>query len=100
MTFSSVNRTGPSVQWLTIAGVVADTRRSGVEIPLREELYVPLPQNGAGSTYVVARTSGAPETVIAPVRGAVWSIDPQLPIAQPRTMQTVMASGSLKSVSG
>jgi putative ABC transport system permease protein len=93
VTFSSSSRSGPAIQWLTIVGVVADTRRSGFEIPLREELYVPLSQNGAGSMYVVVRTSGAPETVIAPVRGAVWSIDPLLAIAQPRTIQAVMASG-------
>lgn len=93
VTFSSFARSGSAIQWLTIVGVVADTRRSGFEIPLREELYVPLSQNGAGSMYVVVRTSGAPETVIAPVRGAVWSIDPLLAIAQPRTIQAVMASG-------
>ena len=93
VTFSSFRRTGPDIQWLTIVGVVADTRRSGFAIPVREELYVPLSQNGAGLMYVVVRTSGAPETVIAPVRAAVWSIDPLLAIAQPRTIRAVMASG-------
>jgi len=42
--------------------------------------------------YVFVRTSGAPESVIAPVRSAVWSLDPQLAIALPRTMQAVMAA--------
>ena len=93
VTFSSFRRTGPDIQWLTIVGVVADTRRSGFAIPVREDLYVPLSQNGAGLMYVVVRTSGAPETVIAPVRAAVWSIDPLLAIAQPRTIRAVMASG-------
>ena len=93
VTFSSFRRTGPDIQWLTIVGVVADTRRSGFAIPVREELYVPLSQNGAGLMYVVVRTSGAPETVITPVRAAVWSIDPLLAIAQPRTIRAVMASG-------
>ena len=92
VTFSGFDSTRP-VQWLTIVGVVADTRRSGVETPVREELYFPLSQSGTGSMYVFVRTSGAPETVIAPVRAAVWSIDPQLAIALPRTIQAVMASG-------
>jgi predicted permease len=92
VTFSGFDSSRP-IQWLTIVGVVADTRRSGFEIPVREELYFPLSQNGAGSMYVFVRTSGAPETVVAPVRAAVWSIDPQLAIAQPRTIRNLMASG-------
>ena len=92
VTFSAFDSTRP-IQWLTIVGVVADTRRSGFETPVREELYFPLSQSAAASMYVFVRTSGAPEAVIAPVRGAVWSIDPQLAIALPRTIQTVMASG-------
>jgi putative ABC transport system permease protein len=80
------------VEWLTIVGVARDTRRSGFEIPVREELYFPLSQNGAGSMYVFVRTSGAPESVTAPVRAAVTSLDPQLAIALPRTIQDVMAS--------
>lgn len=93
VTFSGFDNGGRPIQWLTIVGVVADTRRSCFEIPVREELYFPLSQNGAGSMFVFVRTSGAPETVIARVRSAVWSVDPQLAIAQPRTIQTVMASG-------
>ena len=84
---------GRQVAWLTIVGVVGNTRRSGFEIPVREELYFPLSQTAPGSMYVLVRTSAAPETVIAPVRSAVGSLDPQLAIAQPRTIGMVMASG-------
>jgi predicted permease len=79
--------------WLTIVGVVADTQRSGIGRPVREELYYPMSQANPGSMYVLVRTSAAPETVITPVRNAVWSLDPQLPIAQPRTISMVMAGG-------
>ena len=84
---------GQQIAWLTIVGVVADTRRSGFEVPVREELYFPLSQTGPGSMYVLVRTSAAPDTVIAPVRSAVSRLDPQLAIALPRTMRMVMASG-------
>ena len=92
VTFDGFDTRGRPVQWLTIVGVAGDTRRSGFKIPVREELYFPLSQAGAGSMYVFVRTSGAPESVIAPVRSAVWSLDPQLAIAVPRTMQAVMAA--------
>jgi putative ABC transport system permease protein len=93
VTFDGFDNGPDPVRWLTIVGVVRDTRRAGFELPVFEELYFPLSQTGAGSMYIFVRTSGAPETVIAPVRGAVWSLDPQLAIALPRTIQTVMASG-------
>jgi len=92
VTFNGFDTGGQPVQWLTIVGVARDTRRSGFKIPVRDELYFPLSQGGAGSMYVFVRTSGAPESVIAPVRSAVWSLDPQLAIALPRTMQAVMAA--------
>lgn len=92
VTFEGFDTGGQPVRWLTIVGVARDTRRSGFRIPVREELYFPLSQAGAGSMYVFVRTSGAPESVIAPVRSAVWSLDPQLAIALPRTMDGVMAA--------
>ena len=92
VTFDGFDTGGRPVRWLTIVGVAGNTRRSGFKIPVREELYFPLSQASAGSMYVFVRTSGAPESVIAPVRSAVWSLDPQLAIALPRTMQGVMAA--------
>lgn len=92
VTFDGFETGGQRVRWLTIVGVAGDTRRSGFNIPVREELYFPLSQASAGSMYVFVRTSGAPESVVAPVRGAVWSLDPQLAIALPRTMEAVMAA--------
>ena len=92
VTFQGFDTGGQPVRWLTIVGVARDTRRSGFNIPVREELYFPLSQAEAASMYVFVRTSGPPESVIAPVRRAVWSLDPQLAIAVPRTMQAVMAA--------
>jgi predicted permease len=92
VTFQKFDTGGRPVRWLTIVGVARDTRRSGFKIPVREELYFPLSQAATGSMYVVVRTSGAPDSVIAPVRSAVWSLDPQLAIALPRTMHAVMAA--------
>lgn len=89
VTFSGFASSEP--QWLTIVGVVGDTRRS-FETPVRQELYFPLSQTEPYSMYVFVRTAAAPDAVIAPVRQAVWSLDPQLAIALPRTIQDVMAA--------
>jgi ABC-type antimicrobial peptide transport system permease subunit len=77
--------------WNTIVGVVGDTRRSGVGHPVREEAYFPMAQASPYGMYVFVRTAAAPEPVIASIRQTVWSLDPQLAIAQPRTIRAVMA---------
>jgi putative ABC transport system permease protein len=92
VTFAGFGGDGQPVPWLTIVGVVGNTRRS-FDTPVREELYYPLTQSAPYSMYIFIRTSGEPESVIAPARAAVWSLDPQLAIAVPRTIRTVMASG-------
>lgn len=92
VTFDGYDSGRGPVQWLTIVGVVADTRRAGVTRPVREELYVPHTQGGRGSMYLFVRTKGDPNQIVAPARAAVWSIDPQLPISQPRTIETVLAT--------
>ena len=88
VTFSGFDSAAP--RWLTIVGVVGDTRRS-FETAVREELYFPMSQSNPYSMYVFVRTAAAPESVAAAVRQAVWSIDPQLAISQPRTIASVMA---------
>ena len=80
------------IQWLTIVGVVADTKRAGLETPANEEAYFPLSQSGASSMYFFIRTAGDPNALIAPARSAVWSMDPQLPIAQARTVEQLLAA--------
>jgi putative ABC transport system permease protein len=92
VTFDGFDTGGRPVEWLTIVGVVADTRRSGFRVPVREELYFPLSAADPSSMYVFVRTATAPETVIPGVRKAVWNLDPQLAIAVPRTIQQVMAT--------
>ena len=93
VTFSGFDTGGQPVPWLTIVGVVADTRRSGLDTPVREELYFPLEQAEPSSMVVLVRTNGAPDNVVASVRQAVAGLDPQLAIAQPRTISQVLATG-------
>lgn len=90
VTFAGFDNDGQPVRWLTIVGVVGNTRRS-FDTPVREELYYPLTQSAPYSMYIFVRTSGSPETVAAAARQAVWGLDPQLAIAQPRTIRAVMA---------
>ncbi len=68
--------------WLTVVGVVADTRRAGPDREPFAEAYLPHPQDGVRGMTLVARITGPPEPVLAGIRTAVDELDPNLPFAR------------------
>jgi putative ABC transport system permease protein len=78
---------GPNAQWIAIVGVVRDTKRQGVDQPIRIESWMPLAQSPARSMEVVLRTTGDPLALSNAAREAVWSIDRDLPIPRIQTME-------------
>jgi putative ABC transport system permease protein len=78
-------------QWLTIVGVVADTRRGGVDRPVWAELYFPLTQSADPRLTVLVRTAGDPITVARAAQEQVWAVDPAQPIASIRTLDELVA---------
>jgi len=72
-----------SGEWLTVVGVVEDVRQAyqigGVGWP-RQQVYLPLARAAARTLTVAVRTAGAPATVVNPLRAAVRSLDPHLPL--------------------
>jgi len=69
---------------LMVVGVVGDVRNNSLdtEIPA---MYYPLARRIWPLMDIVVRTPGDPESVVASVRQAVRSIDPELPISTVRT---------------
>ncbi len=67
-------------QWMTIVGVVGDTRRVGYEAAIRPETYLPLPQSPSRSMMLVVRASQDPTAIVGSVRQVVRSLDPNQPI--------------------
>jgi putative ABC transport system permease protein len=93
--FRATNR--PPYPWIMIVGVAGQVRHNAVTEKPRAEMYVPHAQWGAagGSTRramtFVLRTAADPLTVLANVRDAVRSVDPNLPVAEVRTLEEVTA---------
>jgi putative ABC transport system permease protein len=87
-TFGSV---GPNTRWFTIVGVVRDSKRQGLDQPVRIESWMPLAQMPSGSMDVVLRTKGDPLALSNAVREAVWSLDRDLPISKIQTMEQVLS---------
>jgi len=78
-------------QWITIVGVVRDTRRQGLDQPIRIESWMPHAQAPSRSMQVVLRTTGDPLALTQATREAVWSLDRDLPISRIETMEQILS---------
>ena len=68
-------------RWMTVVGIVADTRRAGVDSPVRTESYQPYTQN-SGSMTVLIRTTGEATSIVPALRAVVRELDPEQPLAR------------------
>jgi putative ABC transport system permease protein len=73
-----------------IVGVVGDIKFASLDAETRPAVFIPLPQLSIGLATFVARTSMDPLALSNSVAGTVRSIDPELPLADVRTMQDVV----------
>jgi putative ABC transport system permease protein len=92
--------------WYTIAGVVGSVHDLGLDKKPLETVYLPLlgqeppadaktgarnPEYVSRDVALVVRGRVAPASLVAPVRQAVWSLDPNLALADVRPMQEVVS---------
>jgi putative ABC transport system permease protein len=81
----------PRTRWSTIVGIVADTRRGGVNRAPWAEVYYPLAQAPDPRLYALIRTAGDPLAVARSAQAAVWSIDRNQPVQSTRTVEALLA---------
>jgi putative ABC transport system permease protein len=62
-------------------GIVADTRRAGVDHPVRTESYQPFTQDSRSMTVLI-RTAGEPAAIAPALRAVVRELDPDQPLAR------------------
>jgi putative ABC transport system permease protein len=79
--------------WLTVVGVVGHVKNYGVDEDSRVETYIPYVQNPVGFGVLVVRASGDPAAVTSAVRGAVRSVDPDVPLFTVRPLKDIVADG-------
>jgi putative ABC transport system permease protein len=87
---------GTSVQFkpeqLEIVGVVGDVRQLGLDTPPASELYMPYRQWPSNEMYLVVRTKAEPSSLIPVIEKEVWSVDPDQPLTEIRTMDQWIAA--------
>jgi putative ABC transport system permease protein len=93
-------RETPTNRWRTVVGVVADVREAGMSQPVEATVYWPMLMAGFWNEELIAmrwasfavRTerAGSP-TLMREIQQAVWSVNPNLPLSQVRTLETLQA---------
>ena len=81
-----------TLQWLTIVGVVADTRRGGLDRKPWAELYFPHAQASDRRMFVLLRTSGDPMALARAAQAEVWALDRDQAISSVRTLDAIVAT--------
>ena len=88
-------------RWLTVVGIVGDTKQGRLDEPTRFHTYEPFLQNqrDADSTirslHLAVRAHGDARQVTAGLREAVAGLDPQLAVSDLRTMTDVISESTL-----
>ena len=71
-----------------IVGVIHDVKTNGLNLPVPDEIYLPVRQFGLPGMGVIARTDGDPAGLQSAMRSAVASVDRNQPISSFATLET------------
>ena len=58
-----------------IVGVIADAKNSGIQDPIRPELFIPYTVTGAFERGILVRTAREPLALLPAVRNEIWAVD-------------------------
>ena len=93
-------RPGGTMPWFTVVGVARDVKQTGVDQPVRPEVYVLVDQIAADpptsaltitptTMHVMVRTALPLATLAPAIAGVVRGVDPAVPVARLREMEDV-----------
>jgi len=86
-------REGPH-QWMTIVGVAADVKHSGLNQPTDPAVYAPFPQSDEAWRRwmtLAIRTRNGSAGVADEVKKLVWSLDRQIPVSSIQSMSELLS---------
>jgi putative ABC transport system permease protein len=86
--FKGQDARGSGDEWLTVIGVVEDTRRRGREHAPAPHVFEWQPQSRRDTPDLVIKTSGDPAALASSVRAAIRAEEPPAMISSLATMQT------------
>jgi putative ABC transport system permease protein len=79
------------MEWV-IVGVVGDVKMSSLDAAIRPAIYLPRSQLGVRDTTFVVRTTQEPLSIAASLRSVVQTMDPEVTVANVRTLEAVVGN--------
>jgi predicted permease len=73
-------------EWITVVGVVGDTKMYGLANPARLEVYLPFEQYPEGSMNLMLRSTVDPASLTSSIRAVVANVDKDQPVYDFATM--------------
>jgi len=80
----------PASPWSTVVGVVKNIKHDGLDVDGVPHLYVPVNQFVGRTLSLALRTSLPVSKLDAQIRGAIQSVDPELPVFNVTSMDEVL----------
>ncbi|MDE3179740.1 MAG: ABC transporter permease [Acidobacteriota bacterium] len=81
-------------KWITVIGVTGNVPANRLGAPPMPAAYFPQYLNGSGNLAIAIRTSIPPMSQLPAIRGVVRSLDSQLPLYHPETMDQIISQAS------
>jgi len=78
-------------KWVTVVGVVADTKMYGLANPSRLEIYLPFRQETSNDMNLVVRSATDPASLVPAIRAAVAAVDKDQPVFGVETMKQLVS---------
>src|SRR5207244_4415001 len=85
-------RPGGNKAWFTVVGVAGDVTHRGLDDPPVPLMYFCSYQANWNPMSLVVRTGADVSTTAAAVRGAIRSLDPDLPVSNVSTLEDLLAA--------
>lgn len=83
-------------RWREIVGVVGHVKHKGLEGDSPVQYYFPQRQRPTGSVFMVVRSASDPKNLAGSVRGAIRSVDADLPVFKVTTMEQMVSDSVAK----
>ncbi len=78
--------------WVTVVGVVGDTRQRSLDEPSEPEIYFPQNAMWGGARTLILSTSGDPSQLITPLRAEVSAVNAAVPVFDVKTLDQVLVA--------
>jgi putative ABC transport system permease protein len=86
-----ISRDDTKPEWMTIVGVVADIKHRSLDTEAQPEYYLPHSQAADREMVLTVRSAQDARTLARAIREELRNIDPDIPLANVRTLDAVVA---------